>query len=572
MIKASAKPPASAQSPTVQPFLLFTMRLRGSWNSMRRRPGGYLIGLSLLLLVYWGVFTATRRGVRFVDGFLRFGNQDIAEAILQRSLETLFLVLILGVTFSVLTTAVHTLYSSDDLPFLLSLPVSPTRVFNLKVAETYVSAAMLPALFTLPVLLALGIERDAVWSYYLLALAAVMALYALPVALGCLLALVLMRVAPAGRVKEVATGASVMFAAVFIFGLRALRPEQLANMSLEELAVFLRRFASFEISWLPTSWTSQAVWGALTGTVTPGAFVLAVVAMATLWLVAALAAFAYREGWIRSLDSGSPKLEPKARPTPFYERFLERFGQTGAIVAKDIKLLFRDPTQWSQLLVLVALAGVYLFSVGSFTIDGLDSQRFRDALGTMNLLFMGFLLSGVGIRMTYPIVSLEGEGFWMLKTGPMSARSIVMSKFWHTLPAMLLLGAGLGVAASLLLDVSSTLAWASPVAGFCAALATTGLGVGLGAAFPKFNATTPSEIPMAAGGLLYMALSLAYAATMTLILAWPAWQALRNPNAFVWWTPQGGLVLLMLLVLTALSTVLPLMYGSYRLARYEPGD
>ena len=572
MIGASTKRVSKVSAPRVQPFLLFTMRLRGTWNSVRRRPGQYLIGLSLLLLVYWGVFTATRRGVRFVDRFLRFGNEDIAEAILQRSLETLFLVLILGVTFSVLTTAVHTLYSSDDLPFLLSLPVAPTRVFNLKVAETYLSAAMLPALFTLPMLLALGVERGAVWSYYPLALAAVMALYALPVALGCLLALILMRVAPAGRVKEVATGASVVFAALFIFGLRALRPEQLADMSLEELAIFLRRFASFEITWLPTSWTSQAVWGALSGTVTPGAFVLAIVALITLWLVAGLAAFAYREGWIRSLDSGSPKLEPLARPTPFYERFLERFGQTGAIVAKDIKLLFRDPTQWSQLLVLIALAGVYLFSVGSFKIDGLDSQRFRDALGTMNLLFMGFLLSGVGIRMTYPIVSLEGEGFWMIKTGPMSSRNIVMSKFWHTMPTMLVLGTGLGLTAALLLDVSPTLAWASPIAGFCAALATTGLGVGLGAAFPKFNATSPSEIPMAAGGLLYMALSLAYAATMTLILAWPAWQALRDPTAFVWWTPQGGIVLLALLLLTTFSTVLPLVYGSYRLARYEPGD
>ena len=222
--------------------------------------------------------------------------------------------------------------------------------------------------------------------------------------------------------------------------------------------------------------------------------------------------------------------------------------------------------------MLVALAGVYLFSVGGLQIEGLDSQRFQDALGTINLLFMGFLLSGIGIRMTYPIVSLEGEGFWLLKTGPLSSRNIVMSKFWHTLPTMLLLGVGLGVAASLLLDVSPTLAWASPVAGLCAGLATTGLGVGLGAAFPRFNATSPSEIPLAAGGLLYMTLSLAFAALMTLLLAWPAWQALRNPGTLVWSTPQGWLVLALLAALTLISTAAPLGYGSYRLARYETGD
>ncbi len=550
---------------------LFAMRLRGAWNSVTRRPAGYLFGLALLSLVYWGMFSVTRRGVRFVDTFLRLGNQDIADAILQRSLETLFLILVLGVTFSVLTTAVHTLYSSDDLPFLLSLPVPAGRVFTLKVAETYLSAALLPALFTVPILVGLGVERGAGIFFYPVALAAVLTLYALPVALGCALALFLMRVAPAGRVKEIATGASVVLAAAFILGLRALRPEQLADMSLEELSAFLTRFASFEIGWLPTSWTSEAVWGALRGEFTPSAFVLAFTSLLALWSVAALAAFAYREGWIRSLDSGAPKLDPTPRPASLFERTLHRFGQAGAVVAKDTKLLLRDPTQWSQLLVLIALAGVYLVSVSSLTVDGLDNQRFRDALGTMNLLFMGFLLGGVGIRMTYPSVSLEGEGFWLLKTGPLKARRIVMSKFWYALPVMLILGVGLGVAAAFLLDMSPTLAWASPVAGLCAALAVTGLGVGLGAAFPRFNATTPSEIPMAAGGLLYMALSLAFTLLMTVILAYPAWQALKNPNLMVWTTPEGWLVLALLAFTTLLSTALPLLYGSYRLSRYEPG-
>ncbi len=548
------------------------MRLRGAFNSVRRRPAGASFGLGLLVLVYWGVFTATRRGVRFVDGFLRFGNEDIADAVLQRSLETLFLVLMLGVTFSVLTTAVHTLYSSQDLPFLLSLPASSASVFTLKVAETYVGAALLPALFTLPVLLALGAERGAPPAFYGLALAAVLALYALPVALGCVLALLLMRVAPAGRVKEIATGASVVLAALFVFGLRVLRPERLATMSLEELSGFLTRFASFELTWLPTSWASQAVWGALAGNVTLGAYALAGFSLFLLWGSAALAALAYREGWIRALDTSAPKRDPRPRRAGPLERLLHHFGPPGALVSKDAKLLWRDPTQWSQLLVLVALAGVYLFSVGSFTLEGADSQRFRDALGTLNLLFMGFLLAGTGVRMSYPAVSLEGEGFWLLKTGPLSARTVVMSKFWQALLPMAGLGGGVGWAAARLLDVSPALAWASPVAGLCAALATTGLGVGLGAAFPRFDATTPSEIPLAAGGLLYMTLSLAFAALMTLILAWPAWQTFQNPQGMVWRTPEGLGVLALLGFVTVLSTTLPLLYGAHRLARYEPGD
>ena len=40
-----------------------------------------------------------------------------------------------------------------------------------------------------------------------------------------------MRIAPAGKVKEVATALSVIFAAALILGLRALRPEQLTALN-----------------------------------------------------------------------------------------------------------------------------------------------------------------------------------------------------------------------------------------------------------------------------------------------------------------------------------------------------
>ena len=480
-------------------MILFAMRLRGVWNSVRRRPARYIVGLFFLALVYWGTLVLTQKGVAFIDSYPAIGS--IADAVMQRSLEGLFAVLALGVAFSVLTTAVTTLYSSNDLAFLLSLPTPAVNVFYLKVAETYLNAALLPAIFTVPVLVGLGVERGAPPIYYLLSVVVLLSLYAVPVALGCFLALLLMRVAPAGRVKEVATAASVFFAAALVFGLRALRPEQLAALSPEEFELLLRRFAELNVGWLPTTWASSAVWGGLSGEVTVGAALVALLSLVLLLIIARMAAFAYREGWIRALDAGAPRLDPRVKKTPWWERAAYRWGRGGSIVVKDNRLLIRDPTQWSQLLVLVALAGVYLVSVNSFDVD---IQRFKDAIGTMNLAFLSFILAGVGIRMTYPMVSLEAEGFWLLRTSSLSSWQIVTIKFWNALPLMLLMGAGLGIATALLIDVSPTLAVAAPIAGICSSFVITGLGVGLGAAFPRFDATNPAEIPLSPGGLLYM--------------------------------------------------------------------
>src|SRR5690606_521497 len=143
----------------------------------------------------------------------------IADAVVQRSLEGLLVVLMVAVAFSVLTGAIGTLYGSTDLPFLLSLPAAAWRVCGLNVAETYASSALLPAVFTVPVIVALGIHRGAAAVFYPLALLALAGLYALPVALGALLSLVLMRLAPEGRAKGVATAASVTVAAAMVLGL-----------------------------------------------------------------------------------------------------------------------------------------------------------------------------------------------------------------------------------------------------------------------------------------------------------------------------------------------------------------
>lgn len=547
-------------------MILLQMRLRGALNALRRTPLRTLVGLALLGGIFVGVLAGTRHGVRFIEDYPGIGS--IAGAVEQRSLEALFTVLMVAVAFSVLTGAISTLYDSTDLPFLLSLPVGPARVFGLKVMETYVNSALLPALFTVPVLVGLGIERGAPPGYYLISLAALLALYALPVAAGALVALVLMRLAPAGRAKEVATAASVALAAALVLGMRALRPERLSNLTPEQFDQALARFAQWHVSWLPSAWGSSAVWRALRGEVSFDALLLAVVSVALLAGVARVAALAYRAGWFRSLDAASKPGVVGALPPARWEAPLARLGPAGGVIVKDLRLLARDPAQWSQLLVLAALAGVYFISTASLAAQ---MQRFRDLVGALNLMFLGFLMAGVGIRTAFPLVSLEGEGFWLLRTAPLRARHMVFAKFWGALPVMVLLGGGLGVAVAGRLGVAPVLAVASPIAGVCAGLAATGLGVGLGAAFPRFDATSPAEVPLSTGGLLYMALSLIYAALATLLFAFPAYRTLRAPGSFRWGSTEGVVVLAAVAALTLLWTVLPLLFGSARLARYESG-
>ncbi len=545
---------------------LFALRARAWIRSVRRAPVRHAVAGAFLGGVAWGIAELVARGVRWVDGYPLIGT--IADAALQRSVEAFVTLLALGVAFSVLTSAVTTLYTAQDLPLLLSWPVPVGRVFGLKVFETYLGSALLPAALTVPVLVGLGVARGAPALFYPVATVAVLALYALPVAFGAAAALGLMRVAPAGRVKEVSTAASVVVAAGLVLALRAFRPEQLAELTPEEFEAFLTTFAALDMGAWPPGWAGAAIWAALDGRVSPALVPLLLVTTVALGALGWAAARAYQAGWLRGLDTVPRRRDPRPRRAARWERPLAAFGSAGAIVIKDLRLLARDPTQGSQLLVLVALAGVYLVSTASVEVDG---QRFRDVLGALNVAFLGLLLAGVGVRIAFPLVSLEGEGWWWLRTAPLRARAIVAAKLAHALPPLLVLGVGLGVAQALLLDVSANLATAAALAGACAAVAIAALGVGLGAAFPKFDATQATEVPMSPGGLLYMTTALAYAAGLTVVLAYPAWTTLVDPTLPVWATAAGRLTVAAALVWTGLFAGAALTFGIWRLDRFEVG-
>lgn len=542
--------------------------LRLKWLSMvhtfQKAPKwGYLLVLSLALLLVWAEVYGTWQALNFLG---KFG--DIGTNVFARVLEIGLITLSSGVTFSATTAAIQTLYLSDDLNFLLTQPLATARVFGLKVFETFLNTALVPTFLILPLLFTVGAYFHApAWAYVVMLLAALMT-FAAPVGLGALLAVLLMRVAPVGRVREVSTALGVLISAGLVYAIRALRPEVIVQ-KMQDPAKFeelLRNFASPSSPFLPPAWASQGIWQAAHGQVALP--LLPLTALTTFLLLAAtlLATRAYQEGWARALDSSQPKLDPRPRSASAAERFFARFGSGGSLAYKDFRLTLRDPTQWSQLLVVTALAGVYLVSVKAVPIP---VPQFRGILGYIQLAFQGFIVSGVATRLAFPAVSTEAKSYWLLRTGPISPRQIVVSKYLGVLPVTLILGLVMGVASAKSMNLGPTLLLLSIVVSLSNAFVITALGVGLGAAAPKFDADNPAEIGVSAGGLAFMGLSLAYSVACLLLLAKPAAGSVLRPDLFPGYaalvTPEGLLGLLGLLIVTILGTWGSLRFGWRRL-------
>jgi ABC-2 type transport system permease protein len=237
------------------------------------------------------------------------------------------------------------------------------------------------------------------------------------------------------------------------------------------------------------------------------------------------------------------------------------------LVSKEIKVFFRDSTQWSQLILLGVLVVVYVYNIKVLPLYTGEQLSFFliNVVSFLNLGLAGFVVAAIAARFVFPAMSLEGRMMWLLRSSPLDVRSLFWSKYWVGTVPLLLVALPLIVTTNLILAVSPFIFILSTVTMVMATFALTALALGFGALFPNYETDNVAEIPTSFGGLLYMMTAVAYLAGIILLEAWPVYSFLsRNVPGQVA-RNFGSLPLVMGIAgaatLTGLAVVLPLRAG-----------
>ncbi len=82
------------------------------------------------------------------------------------------------------------------------------------------------------------------------------------------------------------------------------------------------------------------------------------------------------------------------------------------LLVKDLKIFLRDVSQWSQLLLLLALVLVYLYNFRVLDLERIPymSAFIKNVYAFVNLAMAGFVMATVAVRFVFPAVSAEGRG------------------------------------------------------------------------------------------------------------------------------------------------------------------
>ncbi len=468
-----------------------------------------LAGLNFLGGLFWA----------FMDGF-KFINDNTGsffKPLVHYGFSLFFLVVMIMLVFSNVLISFTNLFKSEETSHLYSIPVPRETIFLYKAVESMLYSSWAVLALGVPLILALGIRTQAAWPFYPLAALMLIPYVVFPAGVGALIGLLLTAYVPRykGRILALAGAAllvALMSVAYSVYsshtGTAGKSVDAMLQSALGKLN-FTRHYMT------PNYWMAEGLLRVGEGH-PDGLRVCAIFFGA----IMTSALFAVSLGWFMagsiyagafSLSHGMGNRTRRAGRSAieiFFAPFSARNPQVAALMVKDVKTFFRDPAQWAQVLIFFGILVIYNTNIQNLATYPLDQPLYKNLTSFLNLGAASMTLATICSRFVFPMISLEGQRFWILGLAPIERSQIMWSKFYFAFGGTALISVPLS-ALSNWFQHSTPLVFGVQVwTSLLIAFGLSGLTVGMGALFPNFKARDPSKIVSGFGGTLTLIVSI----------------------------------------------------------------
>ena len=552
--------------------------LAPKWQSLkgrlRRERSGSGVRLLLLVLLgggFWtAVFGVSYRILKYFKGVEEIGPL-LAGKLLAVGLLSFAAILLL----SNLVTALSTFFLAKDLDMLVAAPVDWIWFYLAKLGETLAHSSWMVVLMVVPILTAYWVVFDGGPLFPLVAAAVLLPYFILPTVAGSVITLILVNVFPARRARDLLSLVALAVMGGLVLFLRLAQPEQLARPEgFRNLLEFIATLRAPSHPLLPSEWAASALMNWLLRVRDPlPPLLLWSTAGAFIVIGASFHRRLFPPGFTKSQE-GANRGIGRSLWAGMLGGLLRWLPVTRReFILKDLRIFFRDATQWSQLILLAVLLIVYVYNIRALPLY--TGERVPYVVVTL-VVFLnqglgGFVLSAIAARFIFPSVSLEGRQLWLLRSSPLDLQAMLWSKYWvGTLP-LLILALAIGLVTNQMLQAPPFMMVLSTLTTVSYTLAVGALALALGVFFPQFETENAAQIPTSFGGLVFM---LAAVSLLTIIIvieaipvseqlrAWQAGELVRSPASLI--IALGAVV-----IACAIATVVPLQLALRRLSALE---
>jgi ABC-2 type transport system permease protein len=510
-------------------LLILNLRAQGflrsvfttSWQSLLMNLSSVLIFGGFAV----GVFFISRASTLYL-----LQEAHIGQFLFHRFLSMLLYVFFVTVNLGNMIVCYATLYRSQEVSFLMAMPVTHAKIFLIKFVDNFFYSSTTLSLVGFALLLGYGSCFNLPWYFYLVTIFLVLLPFMLIAGIVAVMVLMLLiKIAARIGIRWLLAIIVTSYLTVIYAYFRITNPIELVNEVMKHYPDVNEYFGYLDppfVHYLPNHWVTEFFYWSINGDATRAIANLSLLFFTMVGLIVLAGLIArryYYESWLAVSDAqtmmGSSGKIFRLKLFEFGRRSVLR-PQVDAIMKRDLWLFLREPSQWLHLLLMMVLLSIFLISMNSLEMR--LSQPLLQAVSFLVVfLFNGFLIASIALRFVFPSVSLEGEGFWAVRTSPLTLKSLYLHKFTFAFLALLALAEFLSVVSVGMLRRDPALIELAAISTGCIALALTGMNLGAGTYFASFKEKNPIRVASSQGASVTFLLSMVYLTCVVVILIVP---------------------------------------------------
>ncbi len=410
-------------------------------------------------LMFWKVSTKQDFGtvVRNVGSFIVFGsfavgafffsnfitaylleNVKIGLFLFHRFIGMLLFVFFITINLGNMVVSFSTLYRTPEVEFLLSTPVSYLNIFVIKFLDNFFYSSGTLFLVGFSVLLGYGVYFELPWHFYILMMFGILIPFMFLAACAAVIVLlVMMKLASKINFRILTAGIIALYISQVYLYFAVSSPVHLVREVMKYYPYVDLYFGSLDpmlVKLLPNFWVSEILYFYVTNNVTAVtgySVMLVLITIGAFIFALAMANAFFYSTWITSLSLKSltmRSIEIKNSIFSFDKQSIWP-PQIESLLKKEFWQFLRDPSQWIHFVVMMALLVIFLSSVSTLNIK-LETPELKAVVYLVVFIFNIFLINSLALRFGFPMISLEGNAYWAVRSAPISAATVYWIKFF----------------------------------------------------------------------------------------------------------------------------------------------
>jgi ABC-2 type transport system permease protein len=512
--------------------LLVWVRYRGFRNRFAASRLSDMPATIATLVVFGGFFIGVFVLSRWTTLYF-LQTAHIGSFLTHRFLAMVLYVLFVTVNLGNVIICYATFYRSEEVSFLMGLPLRAEQIFLAKFLDNFFSSSITMIMIGTALFLGYASAFHLPWGFYLAAPLLVNFPFLLLSGIIAVVTIVLLIAFAARTGARRLMGLSILAYMLLVYAyFKVTNPIELVNAVMRHYPYVNGYFGEldpFVARYLPNYWVAEFLYWTVSGNLGRAMHYAVALNASTAGLLIVLwyvGRTLYYRSWLGATESqASRRSSNAATGDTFFAFHRQTFPnrQDDVLLKRDFWLFFRDPNQWVHFLLMILLLTVFVLSMSA--VEFSSAQRITETATYVTLLlFNGFLVSSVALRFVFPAVSQEGLAFWCVRSAPVNLGKLYWQKFLWSLALVLTVSLSLSIASAVLTRQHPVLSNAATISMASVAVAITSMYLGSGAIFAQFKERNPIRVASSRGATVTFLLSMLYLVVVTGVITIPAYQ------------------------------------------------